>query len=190
MALSDVLVGLLLDEPDHGYCLKRRLSPGLPEERLINDGILYPLLKRLERDGLLSSRSERRAGRDRRSFRATARGRRAFLTWLRSDRDEDDQPTYALYVDHPLVKLLFSDHLSDSERLAKLTNHSRGVRERLATLERLRAIMDPRGARALSSAWLELEIAQQEQRLVGLQALLDQVGASAAPKPEETVCSG
>lgn len=188
MALRDVLVGLVVDRPDHGYSLKRRLSPGLPPDRLINDGVLYPLLRRLEQDGLLRSRSERHAGRDRRSFQATTRGRRAFLVWLRSDVDEDYEPTYELYVGHPLVKLLFSDHLTDVERLGKLANHSRGVRERLATLERLRAVTDPRGAHALNSAWLDLEIAQQQQRLVGLQALLDQLRASAQPQPEEPVC--
>jgi DNA-binding PadR family transcriptional regulator len=189
MALRDVLVGLVVDRPDHGYSLKRRLSPGLPPDRLINDGVLYPLLRRLEEDGLLRGHPERHAGRDRRSFQATARGRRAFLAWLRSDVDEDCEPTYELYVAHPLVKLLFGDHLSDDERLAKLANHSSGVRERLATLERLRAVMDPRSARALNSAWLDLEIAQQQQRLQGLQALLDRLRASAPPSPEETVCS-
>jgi PadR family transcriptional regulator PadR len=93
MALRDVLIGLVLDRPDHGYSIKRRLSPGLPAERLINDGVLYPLLKRLEEEGLLSSHTERHAGRDRRNFKATARGRRAFLAWLRSDLDEDYAPT-------------------------------------------------------------------------------------------------
>jgi hypothetical protein len=94
-----------------------------------------------------------------------------------------------LYVAHPLVKLLFSDHLSESEQLSKLANHTSGVRERLATLARLRAMTDPRGARTLNSAWLELEIAQQQQRLEGLQALLEKLGFQAAEKPEDALCS-
>jgi hypothetical protein len=53
------------------------------------------------------------------------------------------------------------------------------VQERLATLQRLRAMTDERGDRALSSAWLELEIEQQEQRLEGLRALLDRVEVQA-----------
>ncbi len=60
MALRHVILGLLLERPSHPYELKRRLSPGLPRERLINEGILYPLLARLEREGLVE-KTERKA---------------------------------------------------------------------------------------------------------------------------------
>jgi len=172
MGLRHVLLGLLVDHPDHGYSLRHRISPGLPSARLINDGVLYPLLRRMEEDGLLRGRLERRAGRDRRLFSATARGRREFLAWLTSDAEEDYEPTYELYVGHPLVKLLFSDHLSEDERRGKLARHLTGVQGRLATLERLRAMTDPLDARPLNVAWLELEIEQQRQRLDGLRRLL------------------
>jgi DNA-binding PadR family transcriptional regulator len=181
MALRDVLLGLLVDRPDHGYNLKRRLSPGLPAERLINDGVLYPMLRRMEEEGLVSGRVERRAGRARRRFSATAHGRREFRAWLSSDADEDYEPTYELYLAHPLVKLLFSDHLSQDEVTAKLTRHADGVRERLTTLDRLRAISPPSpDTHNLSSAWLELEIVEQQQRLEGLSALLDHQQTGAA----------
>lgn len=189
MALRHVLLGLLVDHPDHGYSLKRRLSPGLPADRLINDGVLYPLLGRLEQEGLLTSRAERRGGRERRRFRATARGRRAFLSWLRSDAEEGYEPTYELYVAHPLVKLLFAEHLSGDERKAKLARHEDDVRQRLATLRRLRAMVQPEDARPLSSAWLELEIEQQQQRLQGLHALLEQVSVRAPTRARRATCS-
>ena len=189
MALRHVLLGLLVDRPDHGYNLKRRLSPGLPPERLINDGVLYPLLKRLEEEGLLASRPERHAGRGRRRFRATAQGRRAFLAWLRSDAEEDYEPTYELYVAHPLVKLLFSDHLSDDERRTKLAHHADGVQQRLATLRRLRTMLEPGEVRPLNAAWLELEIEQQQQRLEGLRALLHKAKARTSARQKEAACS-
>ena len=55
MALRHVVLGLLADEPDHAYALKHRLSPGLPREQQVNDGVLYPLLAKLEADGLATS---------------------------------------------------------------------------------------------------------------------------------------
>ncbi len=172
--VREVLLGLLVDRPDHGYSLKRRLSPGVRAERLINDGVLYPLLGRMQDEGLLSSRLERHGGRTRRRFSATAAGRRAFRAWLRSDADENYGPTYELYVAHPLVKLLFGEQLEEEQRRLKLERHLDGVRERLATLERLRSMSDPRAASSANVAWLELEIAVERQRLGGLEGLLDE----------------
>jgi len=189
MALRHVLLGLLVDRPDHGYSLKRRLSPGLPAERLINDGILYPLLRRLEQEGLLTSRAEQHAGRQRRRFSATARGRREFLSWLRSDAEEDYAPTYELFVAHPLVKLLFGDHLSESQRAEKLARHAAGVGQRLATLQRLRTLPEPEDLRPLGSAWLQLEIEGQQQRLAGIDALLAQSRRGSSTRSEEAQCT-
>jgi DNA-binding PadR family transcriptional regulator len=172
MALKHVLLGLLLDRPDHGYSLKHRLSPGLPREHLINDGVLYPLLGRLEKDGLLSSQTAHVAGRERRLFDTTAQGRHAFLAWLHSDADEAHEPTYELYAAHPLVKLLFAEHLSEAQRRAKLARHASGVSQRVATLERLREIAPAPPSRRGNTAWLQLEIEQEQHRLEGLRALL------------------
>ena len=87
--LEAVVVGLLSERPAHGYELKARLGPGLPREAQLNDGVLYPLLARLERRGLASSSEERSGGRRRRVYAATAGGDAAFREWLLSDRDED-----------------------------------------------------------------------------------------------------
>ena len=83
MALKHVLLGLLTDGPDHAYALKRRLSPALPREQLINDGVLYPLLAKLEADGLLNSSEEQGPnGRRRRVYSVTPRGAKEFRRWL------------------------------------------------------------------------------------------------------------
>ena len=52
-SLDFVVLGLLIERPAHGYALKRALTPALPRNQLVNDGILYPLLDRLERDELV-----------------------------------------------------------------------------------------------------------------------------------------
>ena len=170
MSLSEVVLGLLADEPDHAYRLKRRISPGLPPERLVNDGVLYPLLAKLEREKLIAGRDETKGARRRRVFRTTAAGRRRFREWLLSDAGEDSGPSYDSFTSHPLVKLLFSSHLDEEQRLAKLRGYAARAGERLRVLERLRA--EPGEEDSLNLAWLDLELEQQRVLTARLEQLV------------------
>jgi len=69
-----VLAGLSrLRDEHYGYSLREELSAmGLD----VNEGTLYPLLRRLESQGLLQSRWEIGEGRPRRYYRVSARGKR------------------------------------------------------------------------------------------------------------------
>ncbi|MCL2768890.1 MAG: PadR family transcriptional regulator [Solirubrobacterales bacterium] len=174
MALRHVLLGLLVDRPDHAYALKRRLSPGLARKQLINDGVLYPLLAKLEADGLAKSveRSGRgRAGRARRVYSVTPAGRAEFRRWLLSEEDEQGPPIHELFVAHPLVKLLFAGHLSERELQAKLERHGARVAERIAALESFRSVAAEE-ASDLGPSLLELELRQLRDRLDWLREAL------------------
>lgn len=135
--LEAVVLGLLVDQPAHGYALKARLAPGMPRERQVNDGVLYPLLTRLEERGLTRHESEAApgSGPPRRVFHATAAGRDAFLSWLRSDAEEEQPVDYELFLDHPLLKLLFAGHLSPVERRQKVESLLAASRARLEALD-------------------------------------------------------
>ena len=164
-----MILGLLADEPDHAYALKRRLSPGLPRERLINDGVLYPLLATLESEGLVTSverRGER--GRKRRVYPVTRTGRAEFRRWLRSDDDEHGPPLHELFVAHPLAKLLFARELGPERLRVKLERHAERVAERIDALESLEAVAAPDTGPGPSL--LELELRQQRDRLAWLRA--------------------
>jgi len=172
MALRHVLLGLLADRPDHAYALKHRLSPGLPRERLINDGVLYPSLAKLESEGLTTS-AERRgpSGRARRVYSLTRAGRAEFRRWLRSDEDEEGPALHELFVAHPLVKLLFARHLGPDEIRAKLDHHAESVVERINALESLRAVAPAEGPDAFGPSLLELELRQLRDRLDWLRTM-------------------
>ncbi|HKZ13644.1 MAG TPA: PadR family transcriptional regulator [Solirubrobacterales bacterium] len=174
MALRHVILGLLVDRPDHAYSLKHRLSPGVPRAQLINDGVLYPLLAKLEAEELVQG-SERpgRAGKPRRVFSVTPAGRREFRRWLRSDEGEGEPPIHALFVNHPLVKLLFARHLPATELRAKLDRHAELLTARIAGLEELRRIAPPEAAVGLGSSLLDLELRQLHDRLDWLEGLPD-----------------
>ncbi len=75
--LDALVLAVLADEPLHGYAVieaLRRRSGGAFE---LAEGTLYPVLHRLEADGLLASSWSEAAGRRRRVYRLTRNGRRA-----------------------------------------------------------------------------------------------------------------
>ena len=83
--LPFVILGFLIDQPRHGYDLKRVLSPALTRDRQLNDGVLYPLLAKLMRDGHVR-RSVERAGRPRAPRLPGYRQRSRALSRLARDR--------------------------------------------------------------------------------------------------------
>jgi len=160
------VLGFLIDQPMHGYALKRALSPALPPQQQVNDGILYPLLKRLETEGLVRKRVERgRGGRARHVFHPTAKGRRVFEQWLASAEDEADEVAYDFLLGHPfLTKCLFFNRLSPDEIVAKFEQQLAACAEKLVTFEEIRARMVGRGVDAHRVAVLDLGIAQQKEK--------------------------
>ena len=167
------VLGFLIDQPMHGYALKRALSPALPPQQQMNDGILYPLLNRLETDGLVRKRVERgRGGRARHVFHPTAKGRRAFERWLGGPDDERDEVTYDFLLGHPfLTKCLFFSSLTPAQVRAKLADQLADCAEKLATFEAIRARMVERGVDTYRVAVLDLGIAQLKEKERWLQRM-------------------
>jgi len=79
--VSLVLLGILngTDEPMYGYQITKGIDSGLLD---IKQGALYPVLRSLERSGLLSSAIEpSSAGPPRRYYRITEAGRETLASW-------------------------------------------------------------------------------------------------------------
>src|SRR4051812_4339695 len=160
----------------HGYELKAALSPALPREKRVNDGVLYPLLRKLEGEGLIRGKREQaQTGRDRVVYRATARGRREFAEWLGSDAEERDEVAYDFLVGHPfLTKCLFFGRLGEDEVAAKLRDQLDQSVQKLSEFKRIKRGMSERGVDAYRIDVLDLGIAQQEARVRWLRRMLDQ----------------
>lgn len=168
------VLGFLIDQPMHGYELKRALSPALPPGRRINDGVLYPLLKRMETEGLIHKRIER-GGKspDRHVFHSTEHGQRVFDEWLRGADEESDEVTYDFLLGHPfLMKCLFFSALTPAQRSAKLEAQLSDSQEKLATFESIREGMVARGVDHHRVAVLELGIAQQKEKVRWLKRMI------------------
>jgi DNA-binding PadR family transcriptional regulator len=150
--LELAVLGLLAEQPLHGYELKKRLSETLGPLWGISFGSLYPALRRLERSGaitettpdgapaaapfvptgshtgdLASARMRRRPltpRRTRKAYRATDRGLEYFAELLNSSEPDDDR-SFAL-------RLSFCRHLSGPDRLAFLERRRNQLAQRLA----------------------------------------------------------
>ena len=154
--LELAVLGLLSEQPLHGYELKKRLSETLGPLWGISFGSLYPALRRLERSGaieeteapeltvvagnvstgsldgdLAAARVRRRAlpgRRIRKAYRVTAQGV-ALFDELLTDETADDERSFAL-------KLSFCRHLDPVGRLAFLERRRSQLTQRLAKTRR------------------------------------------------------
>jgi DNA-binding PadR family transcriptional regulator len=153
--LELAILGLLAEQPLHGYELKKRLSETLGPLWGISFGSLYPALRRLERagaieeteapapagtgfvptgslDGDLAAARQRRRVRPgrriRKAYRITEQGRVTFADLLTDDQT-DDERTFAL-------KLSFCRYLSGPDRLALLERRRNQLAQRLSKSRR------------------------------------------------------
>ncbi len=154
--LDLAILGLLKEQPLHGYELKKRLGETLGSLWGISYGSLYPALRRLEHDGSIeivepesvsvpmpatgSLDGDLAAARQRRPAKATRRTKKAYritpqgearLAQLLVDDDAsgDDERTFAL-------KLAFCGHLDPEARLEVLTRRRAALADRLAHARR------------------------------------------------------
>jgi PadR family transcriptional regulator PadR len=81
-----LILKLLTRQPMHGYQLVQAIR-GTGEELQFGEGCIYPILHRLESDGLLTARRETVAGRSRVVYEVSDRGARRLAesagTWRR-----------------------------------------------------------------------------------------------------------
>jgi len=170
--LEIAVLGLLKEQPLHGYELKKRLGETLGFLWGVSYGSLYPALRRLEREGAIEVVTEpvaaprlspptgslkgdlaaaRRAGarptkptrRARKAYRITDAGRARFEELLLADDPHaDEEKAFAL-------KLAFCADLPASARLALLERRRLALLARLERARRADGARDDRYSRAL-----------------------------------------
>jgi DNA-binding PadR family transcriptional regulator len=194
--LELAILGLLKEQPLHGYELKKRLGDTLGSLWGISYGSLYPALRRLERDGAIeivepdsvavrmpstgSLDGDLAAARLRRPAKVTRRTRKAYritdhgevrLSELLRDDDPsgDDERTFA-------VKLAFCGHLDPAARLEILERRRAALTDRL---QRARRSTPGRGDR-YSRSLFEHRTQSTERDLEWVEALIAAEGRDEA----------
>lgn len=123
------VLGLLIEEPDHGYRLAQRMRTRLDSAQ-IKSAYVYQLLRDLEEDGLIRRVEEAPRGRrpPRVVFEVTERGEQDFGGWMRAPLE------LALIYEELHVKIAVS-RVEDLPELVILVRQRE--RECLALLEKL-----------------------------------------------------
>ena len=201
--LELAVLGLLKEQPLHGYELKKRLGDTLGFLWGVSYGSLYPALRRLERSGaieivepapatpipstgsltgdLAAARLRHRplpGRRTRKQYRITPKGEATFVELMVADggAGADDERTFAL-------KLAFCRHLPGPERLAFL---ERRRIELAARLDRAQGSAGGRGDRYLRSL-MEHRTKTVERDLEWVDELITaERAAASSAEPEAT----
>ena len=152
--LDFAILGLLKDQPRHGYELKRALGDlGFWQ---VSFGSLYPALRRLEKKGFI----EATAGEGRRkAFRLTGAGKAGLQEMLADgDSGKDSDRTFQL-------RLAFLGNLEPGSRLAVLEERRLALHERLHGARR-----SFKGARGAERGTDRYRLALMERRVRSTEA--------------------
>jgi len=133
MSLRYGILGLLTEEPLHGYEMKSRFEALLGRTWEVNIGQVYSTLQRLERDGLIEAAGER-GDRGKLAYQVTEAGRQQLAAWLTEPETEPQDLHETLFV-----KLLLLRRLTKGQVDTLIARQRRVYLQRLrdlATLER------------------------------------------------------
>ena len=128
MSIKYAVLGLIAEEPRHGYAVRAAFEERLGDFWELNYGQVYQVLTTLEREGLIVGTDERFGKRPPRTVYAiSAKGRAALRTWLA-------QPPSAArpFRDDFYVRLLFIKGEEDRTLLAQLLKARTDACERRA----------------------------------------------------------
>ena len=130
MSLQHILLGML-DTPTSGYDLKKKFNQSLAHFWAAELSQIYPLLSRMEQQGLLTS--TRRAsdkGPPRKTYQRTAAGTHALKKWLAGG------PSFNQERRHNVAQVFFLSALnSKDDALAFMAAFRKRAKERLAALQ-------------------------------------------------------
>jgi DNA-binding PadR family transcriptional regulator len=95
------LLGKLMERPWHGYEFQRVLSSVLGPVRQVSWGTVYPLLRRMEKTGLIervASGAETEDRRGRQHYAITPSGRERFFELMQTEQRNDADYQYAFRI--------------------------------------------------------------------------------------------
>src|SRR5262249_34675207 len=137
MYVDILILANLAARPHHGYELKKNVERVLGAEFALNNGVLYPALRRFEEMGAIEREVERQQGRpDRHVYRITPLGNEILHDLLC-----EFPPELARDDAEFLVRVAFFDVLEPAERLEILHRRRANLRGALDHHDRMRNVV-------------------------------------------------
>ena len=129
--LELAILGLLKEQPMHGYQLSRELGDALGGFWRVSYGSLYPTLRRLETDGAVQSVADGEArGRRKNTYEITEKGEKLFFELLQeTPHDNTTEDTKFR------VRLAFFRYLPPETRIRLLERRRATLEDRLSTIK-------------------------------------------------------
>ncbi len=131
MSLKFGVMGLLAEEPLHGYEVKNRFEAMLGGTWEVNIGQIYTTLQRLERDGLVRPVGPR-GDRGKLLYELSPEGQKALEDWLAQPDSGPQQLHEDIYV-----KLLLATRVANGNLGQLLSRQKRAYLQRLRDLNQL-----------------------------------------------------
>lgn len=173
MAAKHMILGALMKGPAHGYKLRSDFITKILEEFGINDGQLYPLLKKMTDEGLIEKEIEYRdSGPNRHNYHITDQGRSEFLSWLARGDGEGRLFRYEMIrKDEFLNKAMYFGYLNNSDAASKIKDQLNECESILDDFNNAYRDMSEREMDPLNLLVLKYCIMNQETRLSWLREL-------------------
>jgi len=130
MDVKTILLGALFTESMTGYELKKIFSLSFAYFSGLSYGSIYPALKKMEEEDLISMRLEiQESAPNRKVYTITKKGKQAFLEALRLPFGLER------HKNSFLLRLFFFSHLSQKERLDSADNYLKSIQSSRKELE-------------------------------------------------------
>lgn len=175
--LRYMLLGALMERSLHGYQLKSTVFKKIFADFGINDGQLYPLLKKLEQANLIEKNIEYQEGApSRHVYSITAAGREDFRQWLESNEGEERSFRYDFFrKDTFFIRCNYIQYLDKETAAAKIRQQMDTVAKTIADLQKARESMISKELNPLRISILEYGIRCQETRAEWLNDFIKEV---------------
>jgi DNA-binding PadR family transcriptional regulator len=142
-ATGKVILGMLAARPRSGYEIKQLVDSTARFFWAASYGQIYPELKKLEKEGLITGDDSSQGGRQRTTFSITAEGKRAARRWISSPQEVLESR------DEGLLKLFFAGSIDEARTPEIARQRAQASRTKAAQLrviaEEVEAAGQPEG---------------------------------------------
>ena len=125
------ILGMLFSKPRSGYQIRQFMLDSTAHFWQETDASIYPMLKKLEVEGMVTSRSEFVGKRERQIFEITQAGKNDFLAWMALPAEKEN------HRNELLLKLFFGATATREEMIKHLKTHMAKCQETKETFKRI-----------------------------------------------------